>query len=547
MSLATTCTACATVFRVAQGDLDRTGGKVRCGACGEVFNAMEGLFDLDGKPVPKGLKLPIADSLMRSSDLARKFELAQEFQQIGDLEGALKLLREILAQSDGPLWERARHLLKQLSPSPASARTVARFAAELGRPVGVLLGQLEAAGVVNKTGDDALTDGEVKRLLDHIRVRIEAAPGEVRRPIVIKRKSAAESGQGTSPHKDATIQVEVRKKRDFVRRSDSAPAPAAEEAELARRSEAARLQAEHLRREEERMAEARRQREERERRESEAAKLADGSTIDGFRRSPIRLVKLSDTERSSPQRLAELERRRKAAEEEAAAIRVMMNQPKRVLVAKPSAHPSAPAPLGLELDKLRSEMPTSPPIDVMPARVESPLSSTKIASPVEDAAPAIFMSYRRDDSTSVSGRIHDRLVDRFSSVTIFKDVDSIPLGADFREHLAEAVDKCSIMLAIIGRHWLTIKDPDGKRRIDASNDFVRIEIAAALRRGIPVVPVLVEGAALPAEQDLPAELQALSYKQATHVRPDPDFRSDMERLMRWLESQVGATGRRSPQ
>jgi hypothetical protein len=146
-----------------------------------------------------------------------------------------------------------------------------------------------------------------------------------------------------------------------------------------------------------------------------------------------------------------------------------------------------------------------------------------------ETAGSVFISYRRGDAGDVVGRIYDRLVDRFGKPNVFKDVDSIPLGVDFRTHLSESVGKCRVFLAVISRGWL--QQADGERRISQANDFVRIEIEAALQRNIPVIPVLVQDAALPKEEDLPASLRELAYRNATVVRADPDFHADIARLM----------------
>ena len=106
----------------------------------------------------------------------------------------------------------------------------------------------------------------------------------------------------------------------------------------------------------------------------------------------------------------------------------------------------------------------------------------------------IFISYRRDDSAGHAGRVHDRLALEFGSDLLFMDVDAIPLGVNFIKVLREEVAKCNVLLAVIGPHWLDISDEDGNRRLDNPNDFVRVEIAAALQRDIPVIPILLDGA-----------------------------------------------------
>lgn len=122
--------------------------------------------------------------------------------------------------------------------------------------------------------------------------------------------------------------------------------------------------------------------------------------------------------------------------------------------------------------------------------------------------------------------------------SVFWDVDSIPLGVDFRAYLDEQVAKCDVFLAVIGRDWLRGKGRKGKSRLEDPGDFVRIEIESALTRQIPVIPVLVGGASIPPAERLPVSLQDLSYRNGIVVRPDPDFHRDMDRLIRLLEQSI---------
>ena len=333
--------------------------------------------------------------------------------------------------------------------------TVAQFAAELNRPAATLLEQLQSAGVPKGAPEDVLTEADKERLLDHLRTAHGSAGGD-RKKITLTRKSTTEIKQADASGKARTIQVEVRKKRVFVKRdenvSDEAAhaAAAQEEAELARREEEARAQAEALRLQEEQLAETRRQREEQERREkaeaearaaaaaeraarelaereaassskspakvaaddaaereaiaarraaaqelgrAEAAALtaaAQRGARGGARKAAaevtaekpveaaaveaatveaegkveavasaeaaapvvaaapaaeapkapvVRVVKAADREAEEKQRLSDLANRRKAAEAEAAAIRAMMNAPKKVLTAKKPEEP----------------------------------------------------------------------------------------------------------------------------------------------------------------------------------------------------------------
>lgn len=154
----------------------------------------------------------------------------------------------------------------------------------------------------------------------------------------------------------------------------------------------------------------------------------------------------------------------------------------------------------------------------------------------------LFISYRRADSQTITGRIYDRLLQAFGGPqAVFKDVDSIPVGVDFKAYLDQQIARSDAVLVIIGPQWLTIADESGRRRLDSPDDFVRLEIEFALRRGMLVIPVLVGGAAMPAETSLPKSLRALAYRNAALVRDDPDFHHDMDRLIGSLQ-QWTATG-----
>jgi formylglycine-generating enzyme required for sulfatase activity len=148
--------------------------------------------------------------------------------------------------------------------------------------------------------------------------------------------------------------------------------------------------------------------------------------------------------------------------------------------------------------------------------------------------PRIFISYRRDDSAGMAGRIFDRLEARFGRDNIYMDIDTIPLGVDFRKHLHEAVSQCDVLVAVIGRSWFG-PTPEGSRRLDDAKDFVRIEIEAALTRDIFVIPVLIDQVSMPAENELPASLAGLAYRNATEVAHGKDFHVHVDRLIRGIE------------
>jgi hypothetical protein len=165
------------------------------------------------------------------------------------------------------------------------------------------------------------------------------------------------------------------------------------------------------------------------------------------------------------------------------------------------------------------------------ANVEHPAKPS--AADPETKTRLIFVSYRREDSPDTAGRIYDRLVQQFGSEAIFKDVDSIPLGVDFKQYLEKQVQQCNVLLAVIGKSWL--KKRTGKRRLDDPRDFVRIELASALQRDIPVIPLMVNKARMPSESDLPEDLRGLVFRNFIQIRPDPDFHNDMNRLIKELE------------
>lgn len=150
----------------------------------------------------------------------------------------------------------------------------------------------------------------------------------------------------------------------------------------------------------------------------------------------------------------------------------------------------------------------------------------------------VFISYRRDDSAGHAGRVHDRLAHEFGANLLFMDVDSIPLGSDFIKVLREEVGRCDALLAVIGHHWLDARDAEGKRRLDSENDFVRVEIATALQRDIPVIPILLDGAKVPKPEELPVDLQALSARNGLDVRHS-SFHIDMNRLIAALNARAG--------
>ena len=146
-----------------------------------------------------------------------------------------------------------------------------------------------------------------------------------------------------------------------------------------------------------------------------------------------------------------------------------------------------------------------------------------------DKLPAgmIFVSYRRDESAYAATWLYDRLVSRYGSSRVFRDFDTISPGADFYKEIANALKSCTALLAVIGRGWVTAAAKDGRRRLDDPDDWVRLEIETALSRGIRIIPVLVDGARMPCETDLPTTMAELAHRQAVELRPETSNISDL--------------------
>lgn len=152
--------------------------------------------------------------------------------------------------------------------------------------------------------------------------------------------------------------------------------------------------------------------------------------------------------------------------------------------------------------------------------------------------PGFFLSYRRDDSAGFAGRLTDALESTFGTGSVFRDIDDIRPGQDFVAAITSQLQSARAVLVMIGPHWLEA-GIDGKRRLDADDDFVRREVAAALASGKPVIPLLVGGAAMPDAGSLPEAIAGLARHQAV-VLSDADWRADVERLTARLRELAGA-------
>jgi TIR domain len=170
---------------------------------------------------------------------------------------------------------------------------------------------------------------------------------------------------------------------------------------------------------------------------------------------------------------------------------------------------------------------------------ESPSAPIVIVS--VNRMDSIFLSYRREDSEGQAGRLYDDLVAVFGSDSVFMDVAAIQPGRDFRKSIDQSLNSCGVFLSLIGKSWLTAKDTSGQRRLDDPADFVRIETGAALKRDIPVIPVLVQGASAPKPDQLPDDLKELAFRNAVELT-HPRWDSDIQVLIKALRPHISQSG-----
>jgi TIR domain/SPOR domain len=150
----------------------------------------------------------------------------------------------------------------------------------------------------------------------------------------------------------------------------------------------------------------------------------------------------------------------------------------------------------------------------------------------------IFINYRREDSPGTAHRLRTPLIREFGEANVFMDVD-IPSGIDFVKYIGDQVAACDVFLAVIGSHWLDMKDKDGRSRLGNPNDFVSVEIEQALARDIRVIPVLVDGVRMPNEDDLPERLRPLVRRNAFDLR-NIHLERDAEALIEAINRTGGA-------
>lgn len=154
--------------------------------------------------------------------------------------------------------------------------------------------------------------------------------------------------------------------------------------------------------------------------------------------------------------------------------------------------------------------------------------------------PKVFISYRREETAAHAGRVHDAMVAEFGERNVFIDVDLAP-GIDFVERITEVVAFCHVLIVVMGPRWASVTDEDGGLRIADPEDFVRLEVETALERpDVTVIPVLVSGARMPDREHLPAEVRAITRRNALELS-DQRWRYDVGRLMSRLEELLAGT------
>lgn len=148
--------------------------------------------------------------------------------------------------------------------------------------------------------------------------------------------------------------------------------------------------------------------------------------------------------------------------------------------------------------------------------------------------PRIAISYRRADSQDITGRIFDRLALYYGRESVFRDIDNIRPGIDFREQISEALQRTDVLLVVVGSKWLG-RAKGSATRIDDEADLVRIEVEIALKRRIPVIPILVGGMRMPATVQLPESLKDFAFRHASTIDGGQDFDVHVERLRRDID------------
>jgi TIR domain len=155
--------------------------------------------------------------------------------------------------------------------------------------------------------------------------------------------------------------------------------------------------------------------------------------------------------------------------------------------------------------------------------------------PTPSGQAGIFISYRHTDALPHARLLQINLRERFPKAPVFMDLDSIEVGVDFAKVIGDAIKACGVMVVLIGPQWATLTNEEGRRRLDEPDDYVRFEVRTALRRGVRIIPVLVEGARPPRPQELPPDLRRLARLNALDMSCDHRYQFDADRLMGVIE------------
>ncbi|WP_296704166.1 toll/interleukin-1 receptor domain-containing protein [Algoriphagus sp.] len=158
----------------------------------------------------------------------------------------------------------------------------------------------------------------------------------------------------------------------------------------------------------------------------------------------------------------------------------------------------------------------------------------------------IFVSYRRQDASGEAGRLVDHLREIYGEESVFLDVETLEAGLDFVQAIDKALNSCKVLIAMIGPHWINVKDAEGNSRLFHDGDFIRIEIAAALKRNIRVIPVLVNGAVMPSPEQLPEDLQALTRRHAQELSSSR-WKYDCDQLVSVLDKIIEPIPKQKPE
>jgi hypothetical protein len=155
--------------------------------------------------------------------------------------------------------------------------------------------------------------------------------------------------------------------------------------------------------------------------------------------------------------------------------------------------------------------------------------------PAPSGQAGIFISYRHTDALPHARLLQINLRERFPKAPVFMDLDSIEVGVDFAKVIGDAIKACGVMVVLIGPQWATLTNEEGRRRLDEPDDYVRFEVRTALRRGVRIIPVLVEGARPPRPQELPPDLRRLARLNALDMSCDHRYQFDADRLIGVIE------------